>query len=494
VINSRGVIGQSTNAQSTAVVTGNGSHWINNGELIVGNTFGNGKLTISAGGRVSSTSSPFATSFFGAGVGAGFNSKGEVIVTDPGSQWTHNGSLIFGGDGTATVLITNGGKIASNGAVLGSGFSFSNANAATVTVTGPGSTWTNAGSLVVGSSRPATLTIADGGAVTSTSGAITDFSQSSGKVTVGGNGSSLNIDGTLTIGGGTFGGDTSAALEINEGGSVRVAGQTTIYPLGTFYAGQVKLQGGTFATSAIRFQLQTGNGFAWSAGTLHVGSYQGNLVNSAGILAPGENIGTTTVTGSYTQQSAGKLEIDIGGLIAGSEHDHLNVQGSAALAGELRLNLIDGFLPAPESIFTILSAGGNLTGALSNVVNGQRLATTDGTGSFLVHYGDGSTFNPKQVVLTNFQQAGLFGDYNNDGLVDAADYVLWRARSGANSTVDTQNYLDWRRSFGQSAAGAGSQSGGDAQHVPVPEPSALAFMIALTVGMSAAARIRNRTC
>ncbi len=56
--------------------------------------------------------------------------------------------------------------------------------------------------------------------------------------------------------------------------------------------------------------------------------------------------------------------------------------------------------------------------------------------------------------------AGLTGDYNGDGKVDAADYVVWR-KTNINGQ---QGYDDWRANFGRSAPGSG---GGTA----VPEPA-----------------------
>jgi hypothetical protein len=47
-------------------------------------------------------------------------------------------------------------------------------------------------------------------------------------------------------------------------------------------------------------------------------------------------------------------------------------------------------------------AATSLSGQFDNAVNGQRLATVDGLGSFIVNYGAGSAFNPNQIVLSNY--------------------------------------------------------------------------------------------
>ena len=76
---------------------------------------------------------------------------------------------------------------------------------------------------------------------------------------------------------------------------------------------------------------------------------------------------------------------------------------------------------------------------------------------------------------------GLTGDYNEDGIVDAADYVVWR-KSPGDFGGDPDGYNDWRANFGNSLSGSGS--GSLASAGPVPEPAAwlLAAMALAIVG------------
>jgi hypothetical protein len=77
---------------------------------------------------------------------------------------------------------------------------------------------------------------------------------------------------------------------------------------------------------------------------------------------------------------------------------------------------------------------------------------------------------------------GLTGDYNKNGTVDAADYVIWRgtlnsttdlaADGNANLVIDDGDYSVWKSSFGATSAGSGSALGMSA----VPEPTALVFL------------------
>jgi hypothetical protein len=79
---------------------------------------------------------------------------------------------------------------------------------------------------------------------------------------------------------------------------------------------------------------------------------------------------------------------------------------------------------------------------------------------------------------------GLPGDYNNDGNVNAADYVIWRKGLG---TIYTQSDYDvWRAHFGQTA-GSGA---GATVNSAVPEPTTL---ILLVTGMTAICTRRRTT-
>jgi len=186
-----------------------------------------------------------------------------------------------------------------------------------------------------------------------------------------------------------------------------------------------------------------------------VGTFNGNLTNQGGVLAPGHSAGSTTINGGYTQQ-AGALEIEIGGPLAVSGFDFVNVTGSALIDGDLELSLISGFIPTPSQTFAILIAG-SLSGAFDNAASGQRLTATDGGGSFLVNYGPGSPFDDNQIILSAFQPAAEFtADFDNDGDVDGADLAQWRGDFGQNALSDADDdgdsdgadFLQWQRQLG----------------------------------------------
>jgi hypothetical protein len=82
------------------------------------------------------------------------------------------------------------------------------------------------------------------------------------------------------------------------------------------------------------------------------------------------------------------------------------------------------------------------------------------------------------VYAVGFTPPGVQGDYNNNGVVDAADYVLWRDGGPLQNEVDTPgtvnpaDYDAWRARFGNtSGAGAGGA-------VPEPAVGMLLFIAA----------------
>jgi Ca2+-binding RTX toxin-like protein len=79
-------------------------------------------------------------------------------------------------------------------------------------------------------------------------------------------------------------------------------------------------------------------------------------VSSTGQVQPGLSAGILDVTGNYTQ-TAGELDIEIGGLTPGTQHDQVAVIGAATLGGTLALDSISGFTPSPGDSFVVMTYG-----------------------------------------------------------------------------------------------------------------------------------------
>jgi hypothetical protein len=90
----------------------------------------------------------------------------------------------------------------------------------------------------------------------------------------------------------------------------------------------------------------------------------------------------------------------------------------------------------------------------------------------------------------------LAGDYNGNGIVDAADYTVWRDNLGSpagtlpNDTdggaIGSAQYATWKANFGMALT-----SSGFASSASVPEP-ATALLMTLALTAAAATRLFGR--
>jgi hypothetical protein len=108
-----------------------------------------------------------------------------------------------------------------------------------------------------------------------------------------------------------------------------------------------------------------------------------------------------------------------------------------------------------------------------------------------------SEFFIRSVEIVGAAPPGVPGDYNSDGVVNAADYVEWRKHLGTGfqlpnevsgvtpGSVTQEDYTAWRARFGNpSGSASGATSAG------VPEPSTLA-MILMAIGSFCARSFRR---
>ncbi len=97
-------------------------------------------------------------------------------------------------------------------------------------------------------------------------------------------------------------------------------------------------------------------------------------------------------------------------------------------------------------------------------------------------------FKPGSILLTNNQGSGsslsvlinphaaLLGDFDGNGVVDAADYVVWR--DGLGTTYMQSDYDTWRSQFGQTPGSLGAGIGSlDVTTALVPEPSMVLLLV-----------------
>jgi hypothetical protein len=215
--------------------------------------------------------------------------------------------------------------------------------------------------------------------------------------------------------------------------------------------GNVSLGGHTMTTSG--------------ALNLNVGVSGGGTISNSGALG---TAGSTPVVANLV--STGTLRIDLGP----ANTDRFDITGNANLSGLLDVTLEPGF--SPSGSYTLLTASGTLSAA------GLALDPSDAATFSLSVVGTSLVLAPK---------AGVPGDYNGNGTVDAADYVVWRKHVGQSfqlsnevsgqtpGTVTQEDYTAWRARFGNTAGNAAGSA-----MLGVPEPTSVGLAL-IMLGLGA---------
>jgi T5SS/PEP-CTERM-associated repeat protein/autotransporter-associated beta strand protein len=489
VSNADGYVANNAGSNGTVTVSGAGSTWSNTGELRMGN-FGTGTLNISAGGAVSVTgnarlgnaaggigtatvdgagsmftsdnfilvgregngtldiqNSGVASDLIG-GIAIFEGSTGAVTVSGLGAAWNNTNELQVADGGSATLNILAGARVTSGLGYLG----VSADGVGTVTVSGPGSTWTNTNQLQVGYGGTGLLNILDGGMVTSPLGYLGAVAEGNGTVTVNGAGSAWINSGALSVG---FAG--VGTLNIENGGLVSaelLSGENGL--------SSVKLHGGTLRITSP----------SSSSNTI--------MLNGGGIVDVPNAADTVTITsnisgaGGMTKNGAGTLTLT-----------SVNTYNGDTQVSDGTLNISQAFLDDLADVY--LSPGVTFGLDFSGADSIDSLFI-DGVSREVGTYGAiGSGADFEMVLFTGsglleVTSRGVPGDFNDDGIADAADYAVWRKRDALQASYDI-----WRTNFGKFlGAGVNTSTSSDVRSLSVtPEPAS--FMTFIIAWMSAAA-------
>jgi hypothetical protein len=195
-------------------------------------------------------------------------------------------------------------------------------------------------------------------------------------------------------------------------------------------------------------------------------------------VSPGLSPGMIAInSGDYVQTATGMLAIDLGG-IGHEEFDRIEIhRGGAVLDGGLEVSLYGGYEPAVGSSFEILWSERTLSGAFD---------------PSLISYPDlpGRRWNLVQrrnTVSLEVLSGILAGDFNGNGIVDAADYTVWRDTLGQtgeglaadatgplgtpDGTVDWLDYAFWKSHYGSTLGGDLNSHIAASTEASIPEPS-----------------------
>jgi autotransporter-associated beta strand protein len=190
------------------------------------------------------------------------------------------------------------------------------------------------------------------------------------------------------------------------------------------------------------------------------------------------NGGTLTASGAAATFGGGDVTVNAGSaaISAGVANAILNTATLTLLGG--------GTANAPDAGFISLAAGINeQVGALVLGTAPQAAGTYGATGSGATNTNDEYFFGSGIITVV---APGVPGDYNGNGSVDAADYVVWRNGGPLLNEVDTPgtvnaaDYTEWRSRFGNSGSGAG---GGMGPSAGVPEPATATCLVLFSAAL-----------
>jgi len=248
--------------------------------------------------------------------------------------------------------------------------------------------------------------------------------------------------------------------------------------------------------------------FAGSTVTISGGSVGGAFLAESGSTV---NISGGTVGDFFRAENDSTINIS-----GGSVGDHFTSGSTSTVAGSI-VNISGGSIGDYFRVFAgsvnwfgtqFILDGNDLTGTLSPNVP---LTITDRNVTLSGVLADGSPFSidldsnpysnnlfdPNAILTITLI---LPGDYNGNGIVDAADYAVWRNNLGRDTalpndptpgTVTDDDYLVWKANFGHTLVSRRGASADAASSEGVPEP-ACALLCTLAVLVLAANSPRRR--
>jgi hypothetical protein len=283
--------------------------------------------------------------------------------------------------------------------------------------------------------------------------------------------------GTYDVSGADVEGDTSLTVDgYTAVAAATAGGETAVTMLNSEATMEVTLPDGAFSSA---------NPVTFSVQKLPVG----------GVETVGGEMVTQLETYSFdfaipTLNSAAELNFEID-LVALPEPDRLALVDLLHQSAELTLS-VRGDAPGAElQLFDVCSG----TGA---VVDGCVVVQwLDETRMLLDPLGNiDPTILRFEALVGHFSTysvvaVGLAGDYNHNGVVDAADYTVWRnslgqvgaglaADGNASGAIDAGDYDVWKSHFGAVSPGIGAGSGSFTGGT-VPEPASAMLLLAASV-------------
>jgi hypothetical protein len=290
-------------------------------------------------------------------------------------------------------------------------------------------------------------------------------------------------------GAGWFEGDTTAnrLSEVRSSGTSTLAGPGS-WSLGNIFQPQPPTQFGV-SPDDVTFQYNDPETQSTVTGTVN---YTGiGLINNLALFVD-------PATGNVKIRNTSPFNVQIDGYTISSASGALNsnptlwtsLQDQPGAAP----NWFEGFL-TDNRVSEVMSTGTTTLNANSvTTFDLGGLFKTGGTQDLVFEFLQAGNAQPTTGVVRYAAAptpGGVTGDYNNNGTVDAADYVLWRnggplQNEGATpGTTSPEDYNVWRANFGKMGAGAGAALAGSSA---VPEPATFGLLVMAVTALVARRR------
>lgn len=288
----------------------------------------------------------------------------------------------------------------------------------------------------------------------------------------------LSTGQTLSVANSTLSGDATVIID---SGDVQFSGISLLNtPINLSSAGSLSINEGesTFTSEVYQagtFEVATGASATFSE------NFFGNSIHGDGTVIFNDTVkpyqisSPLSIAGDANLSPDAELEIAIGGTNM-AEYDQVSVGNSLTLGGILRISLVDLgmglFDPAIGDEFQLLSAS-SISGTFDDV---QLPIISNNEQWQLIQ-------TPTVISLRLVYR----GDYNGDGVIDVADYTVWRdnlsspmglaADGSDNGVIDLADYTVWVNAYGNSSSSSTTATA-------IPEPTVL-LLSTLAVTLSA---------
>jgi autotransporter-associated beta strand protein len=250
--------------------------------------------------------------------------------------------------------------------------------------------------------------------------------------------------------------------------------------------------GGSAPDGALRFQGQASQANTHSRFNSPVFLQSDARIAAGPASVTGELTGVVSGPGDLIKSSPGPL------ILSNALNEYTG--DTVIAAGGGTLSITNPFLEDAADVYVVAGTTLDLNFVGTDTIDSffidgvsQAEGTWGAVGNLAADFQSDRITGNGLLDVTTLVTPGITGDYNDDGVVDAADYADWRANEGTTNTLPNDpvggtigqaQYDNWAANFGMPSSGGGSAASA------VPEPSALLMAV---LGLLVASCRRQRS-